>query len=286
MKKYLVTGGAGFIGRNIVDMLLKRGDKVIVYDISNNKDDNILDLKRLRNKMKGCGGVFHLAAIPSVEYSISNPSETFDINLKGTINVLEAMKLSGVNRLVYSSSSAIYGDQDNLPISESADKNYKSPYALQKYMGEMVAEMYNKLYGIKTISLRYFNVYGKGQSSVGAYASVIAKFLDLNTKGKSLTITGDGNQTRDFIHVEDVARANIISMEMIDKIIINSFNIGSGKSVSVNEIADIIGGERKYIESRIEPRNSMADISRAKKLLKWSPKVDFKKGLLNIIKSL
>lgn len=286
MSKYLVTGGAGFIGKYIVDLLVEQGNDVIVYDIAKDKRDDIMDLPRLTRKMKGCDGVFHLAAIPSVQYSITNPEETYQVNLKGTINVLEAMRISGVNNLVYSSSSAVYGDQDVLPINENADKNYKSPYALQKYIGELISKSYTELYGIKVISLRYFNVYGKGQSSEGAYASVIAKFIDLKMSGKPLTITGDGKQTRDFVHVTDVARANVISMKRINKIINDSFNIGSGESISVNEISNIIGGDRVYIDSRIEPKNSKADISKAIKILKWAPKVNFRKGLLNLIKSL
>lgn len=286
MKKYLVTGGSGFIGSYIVEEIKKRGDRAIIYDNKADKRNDVTNLKRLIEVSKGCDGVFHLAAIPSVQYSIENPKETFNINYNGTLNVLEAMRVNKINSLVYSSSSAVYGDQDILPISEKSNLNFKSPYALQKYMGELLCNMYSNLYGIKTVSLRYFNVYGLGQSSQGAYASVIAKFLELNKSSQDLTITGDGEQTRDFVHVTDVARANLISMRNINKANGQVFNIGSGSRTSINTIAKIIGGNIKYIKARIEPKNSLADISKAKEILKWEPKVKFDKGLLKIIKSI
>lgn len=286
MKKYLVTGGSGFIGSYIVEEIKKRGDRAIIYDNKADKRNDVTNLKRLIEVSKGCDGVFHLAAIPSVQYSIENPKETFNINYNGTLNVLEAMRVNKINSLVYSSSSAVYGDQDILPISEKSNLNFKSPYALQKYMGELLCNMYSNLYGIKTVSLRYFNVYGLGQSSQGAYASVIAKFLELNKSSQDLTITGDGEQTRDFVHVTDVARANLISMRNINKANGQAFNIGSGSKISINTIAKIIGGNIKYIKARIEPKNSLADISKAKEILKWEPKVKFDKGLLKIIKSI
>lgn len=286
MKKYLVTGSSGFIGSYLVKELLRKGNVVITYDIKNKKSEDILNLKNLIRMSRGCDGIFHLAAIPSVQYSLENPEETFDVNLKGTINVLEAVRINKISRVVYSSSSAVYGDQEDFPINENAKCCPKSPYALQKYMGEAVCQMYSTLYNIKTVSLRYFNVYGDGQSSTGAYASVIAKFIKLKKEGKDLTITGDGKQTRDFIHVSDVVNANIKAMNLPFQISSDAFNIGSGIEISVNDIANIIGGKKIYIPSRQEPRKSQANIKKAKKHLDWGPKVIFEKGLLKIIKSI
>ncbi len=283
MKKYLVTGGAGFIGSYIVDALVKSGNEVIVYDIKNNVNDDVCKIENLIKASKGCDGIFHLAAIPSVQYSIENPKETFEVNFTGTVNVLEAARINKIPRVVYSSSSAVYGDQDILPITENAKCSPKSPYAMQKYLGESACTLYSELYGVETVSLRYFNVYGKGQSSAGAYASIVAKFIDLKSKAAPLTITGDGEQTRDFVHVKDVARANITAMSASSEISGSYFNIGSGIKTSVNEIANIFGGVKEYIPERIEPKNSCASIEKAKKYLKWHPEIAFNDGLIELI---
>ena len=283
MKKYFVTGGAGFIGSYIVNALIDQGHSVFVYDLKSNKEDDIRNLDRLLRGSAGCDGIFHLAAIPSVQFSIENPKETFEVNFTGTLNVLEAARINKIKRVVYSSSSAVYGDQEIFPIKEDANCKPQSPYAVQKYMGEHLCKLYSDLYGVETISLRYFNVYGQGQSSTGAYASVIAKFLSLHSESKPLTITGSGNQTRDFIHVRDVVKANISAMESSTDLSCEYFNIGSGVQTSVNSVAKIFSDPIAYIEARHEPQNSCADISKAERKLGWTPKIDFKDGLGELI---
>ena len=291
MEKVVVTGGAGFIGSHLVNRLLDDGFEVSVIDnlLSGKKENvdsrakffkaDIRNEKEIAEVFKDAKYVFHLAAIPSVQYSIENPEETSEVNLLGTINVLNLAKNAGVKRVIYTSSSAVYGDVKSLPTKENDEINPKSPYALQKYAGELYCKLFSEIYGIETVCLRYFNVYGEGQSSVGAYASVIAKFLELNGKKLPLTIFGDGKQTRDFINVSDVARANILAATS-DKVGRGeSINIGSGKRYSVNEIAKIFGGEIKYLPPRIEPKDSMSDISKAKSLLDWEPNISLEDGL-------
>lgn len=285
MKKYLVTGGAGFIGSYIVDALKKKGHKAIVYDIIDGRSD-VRDLPSLIKASKGCDGIFHLAAIASIPYSIEYPKETFDVNLNGTLHVLEAARINKIKRVVFSSSSAVYGEQKVFPIQETGPCCPQNPYALHKYMGEALCVMYSNLYKVETISLRYFNVYGKGQSSEGAYAGVIPRFLSFKEKKVPLIITGDGEQTRDFIHVSDVVYANIKAMQAPKALSGHAFNIGSGTETSVNTIASIFGGDKKYVPARMEVKRSLSNFTKARRLLRWSPKIVFQKGLLKTIKSL
>jgi nucleoside-diphosphate-sugar epimerase len=192
-------------------------------------------------------------------------------------------KEAGVKRVIFSSSCSVYGDADKLPTDEKSEIKPKSPYALHKYISEQYCKLFSEIYDLETVCLRYFNVYGPRQSSTGAYASVIAKFLDMKNKNMTLTITGDGKQTRDFVNVADVARANILAAKS-DKVGKGeSINIGSGKSVSVNEIASIIGGPKEFIAPRIEPKNALAEISLAKKLLNWQPEIKFEEGLKELL---
>lgn len=292
--KAVVTGGAGFIGSYITKKLIEEGYEVFVIDnLLSGKKENIhkdakffnLDIRNLKDIepiFKDAKYVFHLAAIPSVQYSIENPQETNDVNVNGTLNVLIAAKNAGVKRLVYSASSSVYGDVKVLPTTENEKAMPKSPYALQKYIGELYCKMFSQIYGLETVCPRYFNVYGEGQPSSGAYASVIAKFLALKKENKSLTIVGDGNQTRDFVNVDDVVRANILAATS-DKVGKGeSINIGTGKKTSVNEIAKIIGGPVEFLPPRIEPKDSLADISLAKFLLNWEPKIELEKGLKDL----
>lgn len=293
-EKVIVTGGAGFIGSYVTKKLIEEGYEVFVIDnLLAGKKENIhkdakffnLDIRNLKDiepVFKDAKYVFHLAAIPSVQYSIENPQETNDVNVTGTLNVLIAAKNASVKRLVYSASSSVYGDAKILPITENESPKPKSPYALQKYIGELYCKMFSQIYDLETVCPRYFNVYGKGQPSTGAYASVIAKFVALKKENKPLTIVGDGNQTRDFVHVEDVARANILAATS-DKVGKGeSINIGTGKKYSVNEIAKIIGGLTESIPPRIEPKDSLADISLAKFLLNWEPKIELEEGLITL----
>jgi len=294
-EKVIITGGAGFIGSYVSKKLLSEGYEVHVMDnLYSGKKENIHDgvifhkadirnLSEIEPVFAGAKYVFHLAAIPSVQYSIENPVETNEVNVGGTLNVLIASKNAGVKRVVYSASSSVYGDAEKLPISENESAKPKSPYALQKYIGEQYCRLFSKVYDLETVCPRYFNVYGFGQPSVGAYASVIARFLDLKKQNKSLTIVGDGEQTRDFVNVEDVARANFLSA-ISDKVGKGeSINIGTGKKYSVSEIAKIIGGPIEKLPPRIEPKDSLADITLAKKLLDWQPGISLEDGLKTLL---
>jgi nucleoside-diphosphate-sugar epimerase len=296
MSKIIVTGGAGFIGSHIVDTLIESGHEVhIVDDMSAGKHENVNDKATLhivdiRDKEKllpifdGAEYVFHEAAVPRVQYSIENPVETHDINVSGLLNVLEACRVSGVKRLVFASSASIYGEPDVLPTREDMPENPMSPYAAHKYVGEVYLKLYKKVYGLETVNLRYFNVYGPRFDPDGAYPLVIGYFLKRMKEGKTLTITGDGTQTRDFVHVHDVAEANLLAMTS-DKVGSGEvINIGGGKRYSMNYVAELIGGSIEYIAPRLEPHDTEADISKAKELLDWEPKVKLEDGIRELIK--
>src|SRR3989344_2972628 len=290
-KKIVVTGGAGFVGSHLADALVEKGYEVHIVDISSSKKENInpkatfhevdvRDKEKLITILKNADCVFHCAALPSVQYSIEHPVETNDINVNGTMSVLMAAKEAGAKKIVYSASGgAAYGDQAKFPADETMLPRPKSPYGLQKYIGEHLCRLWSEIHNLPAVSLRYFNVYGPRQSDVGAYASVIPIFLRQRKAGEEMTITGDGSVTRDFVHVKDVVRANILAMENEKLGKGEVINIGAGKETTVLEIAQIIGGPYKFIAPRIEPKRSLADISLAKKLLGWEPKVDFKKGI-------
>lgn len=293
-QKVIVTGGAGFIGSNLVDALLDKGlDVHVVDNLSGGKKENvnpkatlhvvdICNLDELRKIFKDAKYVFHLAAMPRVQFSIEHPRETHDVNITGTLHVLMAAHEAGAEKVIYSASSSAYGDQKVLPLQEEMKANPKSPYGLQKYVGEVYCAVWSQVYGLKTVCLRYFNVYGPRQSDEGAYALVIAKFLKQKRESKKMTITGDGNQTRDFTHVRDVVRANILAMES-DVGSGEVFNIGAGHNHSVNEIAELIGGEVEHIAPRLEPKDTLADNSKAKKYLNWSPNVVFEDAIKELI---
>ena len=282
--KLLVTGGAGFIGSNLVDELVKQKHRVLVIDnLSTGKKEylnrkakffktDITDYKSIAPLFKGIDCVFHLAALARIQPSIINPGLSFDNNVQGTFNVLLASKENKVKRLVYSASSSAYGDQRKLPLKESMIPSPKNPYALFKYMGEEMCQLFFQLYGLPVVCLRYFNVYGERQSVQGAYSTVIGIFLKQKKKGKPLTIVGDGNQRRDFTYVKDVVRANILAMKS-KKAVGNLINIGSSRNYSVNSVAKIIDKNHVFIPPRPgESRITLADISKAKKLLGWQPK--------------
>lgn len=290
-KKIIVVGGAGFIGSNLAKELVTKDFEVHVIDnLSGGKKENIpekavfhnldiTDLKAIEPIFANAEYVFHLAALPRVQFSIENPKETHDANVNGTQNVLIAAQKAKVKRVIYSASSSAYGDQDTMPLTENMTASPKSPYGLHKYVGELYCKVWSEVYGIETVSLRYFNVYGPGQSDVGAYALVIAKFLKQKREGQPLTITGDGTQTRDFTHVRDVVRANMLAMESKKVGKGEVINIGAGNQKSVNEIAKMIGGETVNIPPRLEPKHTLADNSKARELLGWSPKEDIEKAI-------
>jgi len=289
--KILVTGGAGFIGSNLTERLISDGHKVTIVDnFSTGKKENlhkdaeffdldIANLDAIKPAFKNKEIVFHIAAIPRIGKSIEDPASTFRSNVTGTLNVLLAARDAGVRRVVYSASSSAYGPQNKLPLSEDMRSMPLNPYALSKYIGEELCREFTDLYGLDTISLRYFNVYGPRMDAEGEYATVVGKFLRMRKEGVPLTIVGDGKQTRDFTHVKDVAAANILASQ-IEKGSGEVINIGAGDNHSVQEIADIIGGEHVYIPSRIgEVQDTLADISKAKSILGWEPKVSLKEGI-------
>jgi len=291
MATCLITGGAGFIGSHLTDELIARGHKVKVIDnlflgkekYINDKanffDKDIRKLKEIKPIFSEVEVVFHLAAEPRLPISIEQPKHAHSINVEGAVNVLESARQQDVDSLIFSSTAAVYGDKEELPISEEATLEYKAPYGLHKAIGEEYSKLYSNFYDLNTVSLRYFNVYGPRKTAEGGYPMVIPIFLQQRQEGKPLTIVGDGKQTRDYVHVDDVVRANIRAWKSdVDNG--NVFNIGSGTQVSVNEIAEIIDGESTHIpERKGEIRFSEADISKAKEKLDWEPQVDLKEGI-------
>lgn len=276
-KKAVVTGGAGFIGKHLVAGLHKEGFDVVVVDIKETGDVRKLD--DLKTAFAGAQFVFHLAALPRVQYSIEHPQETHDTNVNGTLNVLLAARDCGVKRVILSSSAAVYGDQEVMPLREDMPAQPKSPYGLHKYIGENYCKLFSDIYGLQTVCLRYSNVYGPGADPNGAYALVVAKFIQQKQAGKVLTICGTGENTRDYVAVEDVVRANILAATSGSVGEAEVINIGSGKETSVNDIVKLVGGEVMHVEARLEPARSVADITRAKKLLGWEPKISFEDGI-------
>ena len=284
--KCLVTGGAGFIGSNLVDELVARGNEVMVIDnLEIGRRENVhpeaklyeadvRNLAAIKPLFDGVDYVFHLAALPRVNLSILDPIAFNDINVNGTLNVLMAAKEAGVKKLIYSASSSAYGNQKEMPLREDMIPDPLSPYALQKYTGEKYCHLFSQLYGLPTVCLRYFNAYGNRQPLEGAYALVLGIFIRQRLAGEPMTITGDGEQRRDFTGVADVVRANILAASS-DKVGKGEvINIGRGKNYSVNELAKIIGGPTVYLPPRIEPRETLAENSLAKELIGWQPTVD------------
>jgi nucleoside-diphosphate-sugar epimerase len=245
---------------------------------------DISNLEAIKPVFKNKDIAFHVAAIPRIGRSIENPAENFRSNAVGTLNVLLAARDAGVKRVVYSASSSAYGPQDRMPLSEDMRPTPLNPYALTKFIGEELCKEFTNLYGLDTISLRYFNVYGPRMDGEGEYATVIAKFLRMRDEGVPLTIVGDGKQTRDFTHVSDVCNANILASQ-IDKGNGDVVNIGAGHNHSVQEIANIIGGEHVYIPPRPgEVQDTLADIQKAKNILDWKPQVSLEEGVNQLIK--
>lgn len=290
-EKIIVTGGAGFIGSHITDALVGEGYEVHVIDnLSNGKKENvnpkavfhkadICDFKKIAPLFKGAKYVFHEAALPRVQFSILHPVESHNANVNGTLNVLLAAKDAGVKRVIYAASSSAYGDQKTLPLVETMAPNPKSPYGLQKYIGELYCKVFSSVYGLETVCLRYFNVYGPRFSSEGAYALVIGKFIDMRKKGVSMTITGNGTQTRDFTNIHDIVRANLLAMKSKKVGKGEVMNIGAGRNFSVNQVAKLIGGPAVHIAPRLEPHDTLASNALAKKMLGWMPRVKLEEGI-------
>ncbi len=291
MYRALVTGSAGFIGSNLVDKLLSLGHKVTTIDnessTSNSQfywnpqaDNYTLDITNFEDinpLFKEVDYVFHMAAESRVQTSIENPELTIATNIIGTNNVLRASKEANVKRVIYSTTSSVYGNSNPTPNTETQSPDCINPYAISKYAGEQLCKMYSSLYKLDTVSLRYFNVYGNREPSHGPYAPVVSKFIDQHKAGKFLTIAGDGEQRRDFINVEDVVLANLAAMTFNESLNGEIFNIGSGKNFSINELAQLISTKYQYLPTRPgEARETLADISKAKTVLGWEPRVDLK----------
>jgi nucleoside-diphosphate-sugar epimerase len=300
MQKCLVTGGAGFIGSNLVERLIGDGVQVRVLDNLSTgflenlepflgdidfKQGDVRDFDTLQEVMLGVEVVFHQAAVVSVPKSVEDPIEAAMVNDLGTLHVLEAARRAGVRRVVFASSCAVYGDLPQLPKKENVETRPLSPYAASKLHGETYAFLYSDLYGLETVCLRYFNVYGPKQDPTSPYSGVISIFMDRAARGELPTIFGDGEQFRDFVYVADVVQANLLAANR-DNIAGAVINVGTGSSVTVNSLWESISqftsveGEPGRAEERPgDIRESVADISRARELLDYQLHYSFEEGL-------
>ena len=304
MAAYLVTGGAGFIGSHLAETLVRRGEAVRVLDnLSTGKKENmaafagrvefieadIRDLDACRRSVRGVDHVLHQAALASVPGSIADPLSTNAVNVTGTLNLLIAARDAGVRSFVLASTSAVYGDAPSLPKVEGEEGRPLSPYAISKLVGENYAQAFHALHGMKTVALRYFNVFGPRQDPKSEYAAVIPQFITKVLNGESPTIYGDGEQSRDFIHVKSVVEANIMAAES-STIGGEVFNIASGTGLSVNALLTALN---RILDAAIKPvhgaprpgdvRHSVADIGKARRLLGFEPRPSFPEGLAETI---
>jgi UDP-glucose 4-epimerase len=289
----LVTGGAGFIGSNIVDKLIELGHSVICIDNesaecheqfywnpkANNYKYDICDYEQIKHLFNEVDYVFHIASDARIQPAILNPKKSIESNSVGTANVLELSRLAKVKKFVYSSTSSAYGKKAILPNIETQASDPLTPYSAAKVFGENLARVYYNLYGLETISLRYFNVYGDRQPLKGQYAPVIGLFLKQHEEGKPLTVVGDGSQRRDFTHISDVVEANILASE-VSHGFGEVYNIGYGSNYSIIDIANMISNDIKFIPSRIgEVQETLASNSKFKDLTGWIPKVSLMEWL-------
>ncbi len=300
MNKYLVTGGAGFIGSHIAEELVKKGHAVRIIDnFFTGKRENISsfleeielveadirEFKACRKVVEGMDFVLHQAALTSVPLSIEDPLLTNEINITGTLNLLLASRDAKVQRLVFASSAAVYGDESRLPKTENMEGLPISPYALSKQVGELYCRLFSQLYGLSTVCLRYFNIFGPRQDPFSQYASVIPNFIGKMLKEEKPPVFGDGEQSRDFLYVSNVVDANILASNARD-VSGEVFNIAGGEKTTVNllvkELNDTLGKEIKPSYEDPRPgdiKHSYADISKARKMLKYEPTVSFSEGL-------
>ena len=290
MAKCLVTGGAGFVGSNLVDALIQRGDEVIIIDnLATGKKENInpkadfreldlRDLEIIKPIFIGVDYVFHEAALARVEPSIKDPITYNDNNVNATLNVLVAARDAGVKKVVYASSSSIYGDQAKMPLTEDMPGAPISPYGLQKYIGEQYCRVFSYVYKLPTICLRYFNVYGKRMATEGAYASVVSIFGQQRQKDQPMTIAGDGSHLRTYTYVGDIVNGNLLAAasDIVDG---RAINIGQSTEYTVNQIAAMFGGPTTNIAPRIEPDRNLCGNALAKELLGWEPTMDLPEWL-------
>jgi UDP-glucose 4-epimerase len=306
MSKYLVTGGAGFIGSNLARYILEQGhDVVILDDLSTGKSENISDLADvakfikgdIRDRatvdkaIKGCKAVFHEAARASVPRSVADPVSCHDVNVNGTFNVLEAARAAGVKRVVFAGSSSAYGDQPVSPKREDMPPLPISPYAASKVAGEVYMRAYSGVFGLETLTLRYFNVFGPYQDPAGAYAAVIPAWVSRLLKGEKPVVYGDGEQSRDFCYIENVCRANWLAANCpAAKADGSVVNIACNRATSLNQILaklrELLGTKTEAVYTDPRPgdvKDSLADISRAKEVIGYEPKIFFEEGLTKAI---
>jgi len=303
----LVTGGAGFIGSHLTDALLAAGFSVrVLDDFSSGREQNLSlargkielirgDLADPATAARACDGadvVFHEGAIPSVPRSVAEPVRTNRANIDGTLNVLECARQAGVRRVVCAASSSAYGDTEELPKIETMPPNPRSPYALQKYAGEVYCRLYHELYGLETVALRYFNVFGPRQDPKSEYAAVVPRFATACLRGEPAQIHGDGEQSRDFTFVTDTVRANLLAADApaaVGQVI----NVAGGRRISLNEL---LAALQQITGSKVAPihgpgrvgdvRHSLADLGRARTLLGFEPTVSLAEGLRHTVESL
>jgi len=298
---YLVTGGAGFIGSHIVQKIVTMGERVRVFDnFSSGKRENLhglenkievifgdlLDEGVVRKAMDGVEVVFHQAALRSVPFSVENPAAVNRVNVEGTVNILIAARDARVRRVVYASSSSVYGDSLELPKSEQSLPRPISPYAVSKLTGEYYCRVFSQLYGLETVSLRYFNVYGPRQDPTSQYAAVIPRFIHWSLRGEPLEVHGDGLQSRDFTYIDNVVTANMLAAQCSDGIG-EAFNVGQGSAHNLLDLAnllqDIFGMELRLLHTSSRPgdvRHTLADISKAKRCLGYKPHISFEEGIV------
>ncbi|HEY7322805.1 MAG TPA: SDR family oxidoreductase [Candidatus Binatia bacterium] len=305
-KRYLVTGGAGFIGSHIVQRLVWQGAVVrVIDDLSTGQlvrlegvrdsiefvEGDLADKRISDEVVAGVDCILHQSAVPSVQRSLCDPIGTNRANVTATLNLLESCRKANVHRFVYAASSSAYGDTEILPKTEAMVPNPLSPYALQKLVGERYCKLYNDLYGLETISLRYFNVFGPGQDPHSEYAAVIPKFITRLLAHEPITVYGDGKQSRDFTYIDNVVEANLLALQATE-VSGNVCNIGCGQRVTLNELirllVEITGvkAEVNYTAQKAgDVRHSLADITRARHLLGYEPKIMVKEGLKRTVQA-
>lgn len=305
MQTYLVTGGAGFIGSNVVSELVRRGHKVKVIDnfVAGKRENlkeaidnieliegDIRDLPLLKKITNGCDYILHQAALRSVPKSMKDPASYDEVNVKGTLNVLLAAHEAKAKRVIFASSSSVYGESAQLPQKEEQLPLPISPYAATKLAGEHYCRVFSKSYGLETVSLRYFNVFGPKQSLESEYAIVIPKFITAMLKDEQPPVHGDGLQSRDFTYIDNVVEANLIAATVKRPVAGEVFNIALGKSHNLLELIEILNGLlKKGLKPQFTPprpgdvKHTLADVTKMKKLLGFEPKVDFVEGLKRTI---
>ncbi len=314
-KTILVTGGAGFIGSNLCEALLEKENKVVCLDnFATSKKENIEefidnpnfvfiegDIRKLEDCLKACQGVdyiLHQAALGSVPRSIKDPIRSNDTNISGFLNMLVAARDNGVKRFVYAASSSTYGDSESMPKVEDVIGKPLSPYAITKYVNELYADIFSKTYGLETIGLRYFNVFGRKQDPNGAYAAVIPKFVNQLIKGESPVINGDGTYSRDFTYIDNVVLANLLSLATTSKKAINTvYNVAYGDRNTLNDLVSYLKENLSQFDSKIlnieviygpnregDIPHSHASIDKARELLNYNPQFSLQKGLKEAVK--